>query len=283
MDVKVRSDYLMRQRVQHVSVFLLVIIVLGLIGYGLYRVGRFSINRFFYQNPTFAIHDIDVETDGHLGRDEILRLAGILPGESVFSVDLKLVKRDLELNPLIQHAEVGRELPNAIHVKITERVPMAQIFVQPFGSQRRGRPDPIVFYVDRFGVVMLASAYDANVKTVKPLPALTGVKLKDIRVGKPIQSPQVTAALELLQELELSAVGARLEPEQIDLSRSDSITVLTRRGETILFAPDGISQGLRRLGVIMADAQQNQLALRTADLTVQQNVPATFQLLQNVN
>jgi hypothetical protein len=162
---------------------------------------------------------------------------------------------------------------------VTERVPLARICVQPFGTQRKGPLDPVVFYVDKHAVVMRAYPLKSN----KPLPALMGVKLADLRVGKPIQSPQISAAIELLQQMELSRVGVRLDPERIDLSRSDALTVVTRNGETISFDPSNVSQGLRRLGVILADAQRNQAAVRTADLTVQQNVPVTFREMQGAN
>lgn len=272
LDVKIHSDYQTRERVQKASIFLTVIIVLGLVSFGLYRGGKFAMRKFFHENPRFAISQVEVETDGHLTRDQITNLAGLRTGQSVFAVDLQQVKRDLELDPLIESAEVGRELPNRVRIVVKERVPLAQICVQPFGTERKSRLTPIVFFVDKHGVVMQSYV----LKSPKPLPALTGIKLSDLRVGKPIQSPQVTGALQLIQELELSKVGARLDMDRIDLSRTDMVTVFTRNNEVVSFDPANISTGLRRLGLIMADAERNNLALNTVDLTVKQNVPVTY-------
>lgn len=280
LDVKVRSDYVWQERIQRLVVFGVVGLLIALVVFGVYRVGRFAMRRFIYENPTFAIHQIEVETDGNLGWQQVTRLGGLEAGQNIFSVDLDRVKRDLELNPLIAAAQVEREWPNRVRITLHERVPMAQICVQPFGEARRGKPDPIVFYIDKHGVIMAAAQYNASAKNLRPLPALTGVKLADLRVGKPVQSPQVYAALELLREREVSTVGVRLDVERIDLSRSDTLALITRTGETISFDPRHVTQGLRRLGVIMADAQRNQLALLTVDLTVQQHVPVTFRPLR---
>jgi len=276
LDVKVHSDYQTRERVQRATIFLSILILIVLLGFGIYRMGKFATRVFFNENPKFAITQVQVESDGHLSHEQIVNLTNIKIGQSVFTVDLQQVKRDLELDPLIERAEVTRELPGRIHIAVTERVPLAQICVQPYGNGRSNLR-PIVFYVDKYGVIMQAYA----LKTPKPLPALTGVRLSDIRVGKPIQSPQVFAALQLIKELELSRVGVRLEPERIDLSRADALTIVTKNGETISFAPDKTSQGLRRLGIIMADAERNGVALNSVDFTVQQNVPVTFRPLPN--
>jgi cell division septal protein FtsQ len=277
LDVKVHSEYQMRERIERGTILLMSIVVLAVLGFGFYWLTKFAANRFFYDNPNFAITQIEVETDGHLTRDQIVKLANIRSGQSVFAVNLQEIKRDLELDPLIERAEVGRELPNRIVILVTERVPLAMICVQPV-SASASRLRPIVFYVDKYGVVMQAYA----LKSPRPLPALTGIRLADLRVGKPIQSPQVFAALDLIKQLEMSRVGIRLDVERIDLSRSDTITVVTRSGEAIAFDPDNISQGLRRLGLILADAERNGLALTTVDLTVQQNVPVTFRPAEGV-
>ncbi|MSR64637.1 MAG: FtsQ-type POTRA domain-containing protein [Verrucomicrobiae bacterium] len=277
LDVKVHSDYQTHERVQKVFVFLTVIIVLGLVSFGVYCVGKFTTRKFFHENPRFAITRVEVETDGHLSHDQIIGLAGLRTGQSVFAVDLQQVKRDLELDPLIERAEVGRELPNRIHITVNERVPLAQICVQPFGTERKSRLTPIVFFVDKYGVVMQSYA----LKSPKPLPALIGIRLADLRVGKPIQAPQVFAALQLIKEMELSRVGVRFDMDRIDMSRTDMLTIYTRNGETVSFNPKNISKGLRRLGLILADAERNRLALNTVDLTVEQNVPVTFRPLDD--
>jgi cell division protein FtsQ len=266
----VHSEHQTRERIERGTIFAAVVIALGLFGLALYWLIRFTADRFFYHNPDFALTQIEVETDGHLTRDQIVNLAGIRRGQSVFEVNLPQAKRDLELDPLIECAEVAREMPSRIRIVVTERVPLAQICVQPFG-RNKSRLHPIVFYVDKHGVAM--QAY--TLKSPRLLPALTGVRLADLRVGKPIQSAQVFAALELVRQMELSRVGARLEVERIDLSRADALTAVTRNGETIAFDPQRVTQGLRRLGIILADVERSGMALSTVDLTVQQNVPVT--------
>src|SRR6185503_12176777 len=114
LDVKVRADYRQRERMQRITVFLIVVTVFGLGGLAICRLTQFSTRKFLHENPNFAIRQIEVESDGYLTREQIISSTGIQPGQSVFAVDLKEVKRDLELEPLIESAEVARELPSCI-------------------------------------------------------------------------------------------------------------------------------------------------------------------------
>ena len=275
LDVKVQSDYVTRERIERVIVFVSGALIVGLLGFGLYWLTKFTAGKFFFDNPNFTIAHVQIESDGHLTREQILRRTNIRAGQSVFEVDLQQVKRDLEIDPLIERAEVTREMPSRICIAVTERVAIAQVCVIPFGRDKHAKP--VVFYVDRYGYVMRPHP----LKSQKPLPALTGISLADLRVGRPIRSPQVYAAIELLNSLELSQVGVRLEPDRIDLSRADSLTLTTRTGETIAFDPQRIPQCLRRLGIIMADVERSGVALNTVDLTVQQNVPVTVRALDS--
>src|SRR5512145_750684 len=84
LEVKVHSDYQRQLRIQYATVTLTVLLVLGLVTFGVYRLGKFATRKFFHENPRFAIATIDVQTDGHLTREQIVGLANIRTGQSIF-------------------------------------------------------------------------------------------------------------------------------------------------------------------------------------------------------
>src|SRR4051812_2192812 len=77
LDVKVRS----RSATQHRNRQVLVVVsrtALALaICLGLYVGGRLALKRFFFDNPDYRLATIDVQTDGALQREQILRAADL--------------------------------------------------------------------------------------------------------------------------------------------------------------------------------------------------------------
>jgi cell division septal protein FtsQ len=129
LDVKLRSSQVRAARVRMFAVSLGVLFatVFGL--YLLWRTGEWALDRLVYDNKAFAIQDIDVQTDGVIGVDQLRRWMGVKPGQNLLALDLARVKRDLELVPLVQSVSVERILPRTLRVRVVEREPLAQINV----------------------------------------------------------------------------------------------------------------------------------------------------------
>lgn len=79
----------------------------------------------FLRSPYFAVRSVTVEGCVATSPDEILDLAGIRRGVNVFAVNVDKTRQILECSPLVKTAEVERELPSTIRIKITERTPVA--------------------------------------------------------------------------------------------------------------------------------------------------------------
>src|SRR5689334_9147513 len=88
LDVKVRS----RSATQHRNRRILVVISKAALTlamcFGLYVGGRLAVKRFFFDNPDYRLATIDVQTDGSLQREQILRAAELQEGENIFRVNL---------------------------------------------------------------------------------------------------------------------------------------------------------------------------------------------------
>ena len=96
LDVKVRSKVAMAARTRMVASALGVTagMLAGL--FFLWLAGDWALNRLVYENKSFAIQEIDIQTDGVISPDQLRRWSGVKSGENLIGLDLAYVKRELE-------------------------------------------------------------------------------------------------------------------------------------------------------------------------------------------
>src|ERR1051325_6166925 len=87
-----------------------------------------------YKNPRLAIERIDIETDGVLSPEKIREWARVKKGDNLLSLDLSRLKRDLELHPLVESAAAEKILPRHLRISITERKPLAVVYLYRAGA-----------------------------------------------------------------------------------------------------------------------------------------------------
>ena len=274
LDVKVQTQGRLRRRARWILAVAAAVAVFTLTCYGLYRFVKFAATKLVLDNPRFILTQIVVEDDGGLTPQQVIQFAGVRTGQNLLLVDLDDVRRNLEMVPLVRRVEVRRVLPQKLVIHVDERIAVARLSVpsRDLGNQ--------VFLIDRTGVVMqpirLADGTIVQPRAPGELSLLTGVTLADVRVGRPVESEQVYLALALLDRIEQVAAGSMLEVAQIDLSRKEQLTLITRQHTMVKFDVKEFPQQLRRLSAILSWAQQRQKQVQTVDLTVDRDVPATF-------
>jgi len=277
LDVKVQTERRTLRSCKRGIAALAILAAVAGTSWGIYRLVKLAGAKLLYENPRFAIAQIVVENDGALTSEQVKQQVGVRVGENLLSVDLDRARRNLELLPIVRSVSVRREFPNRLVVHVEERMAMARL-------QTRALPggmDGSVFLVDREGyVVKPFKLADGSVvqprRQVSGLPLLTGVKLGDVCVGRRVESEQVYQALQLLDKLAQSAVCSVVDVGQIDLSKTQLLTVTTRQKSVIKFDPQDLQQQLRRLAVILSWAQQRRKTVQMVDLTVERGVPVTF-------
>lgn len=89
----------------------------------LFMVGGFL----FLRSPYFSIKEVTVDGCMAVSRDEVLELAGIREGMNIFAVNLDKTRKLLECSPMIRAADLKRELPSTIYIRIEERKPVALV------------------------------------------------------------------------------------------------------------------------------------------------------------
>ena len=281
LDVKVRASVRRRTLVRRAGIGLgsLFALVLGL--FLAWRGIEWVLRETVYQNPAFALHQFEVQTDGVIAVEQLRSWSGVKLRDNLLALDLARVQRDLEMVPAIESVRVERVLPHTLRVRVTERVPVARLVFagKPTGSGNTNTPSS-VYTIDDAGFFMFPiESVQPNQPpgyTVAHLPVLTGVPLSEIRPGRQTECPQVRAALQLLQAFDRSPMSGAVDVKEIDVSVACFLSLATGQNCTIQFGLGEFDQQLRRWRVVYDHGQRFNRNLAWMDLSVSNNVPARW-------
>ncbi len=278
LSVKLRSSHVRAKRVRLVALSFGILFgtVFGL--YLLWRTGEWALNRLVYENPAFAIRQIDVQTDGVITHDQLRRWAGVKLGENLVALDLARVRRDLKLSSLIEWVAVERVLPNTLRLRVVEREPLARVLVlRPVPN---GGCEVKTLQLDLECNVILPLERQQRTTPPTPaddlLPVLEGLQPNELVPAKRLESPQARAAMQLITAFERSPMAGVFDLRRIDLSSPDILQVTTWQGSDVTFATKDLERQLLRWAEVHKYGQTNNVAIASVDLSVTNNVPVRW-------
>jgi hypothetical protein len=277
LDVKLSAIQRRRSRLRRLVLFagMCVSVFAGLLI--VWRGGEWLMRRGLYENRAFAIHQLNVETDGVLSREQIRSWAGVRLTDNLLALNLARVKRDLELVPAIESVAVERVLPHTLRIRVTEREPIARTFLpnlRAAGVTNRG-----VYTLDGAGYFMFpleAAQRAIPAQTDDHLPVLVGIPVADIRPGRRAESPQVLAALRLISAFDRSPMAGVVDLKEIDLANPGMLVARTAQSNAVVFGLSDPEPQLRRWRAVHDHAQKTSKHLAWLDLSVANNIPAQF-------
>ena len=135
----------------------------------------------------FAVAEVTVEGRERASREAILGALGVGRGTPILAIDPAAAKRQLETVPWIRSASVERRLPDALHIRLVERQPLAL-------WQRQGR----LVLIDRDGAVVPSEhleSFGNLIVLVGPDAPKAAAALLDLLAGEPLLQPHVAAAV----------------------------------------------------------------------------------------
>lgn len=284
LDVKLRSDQVRATRARMVGLGLGVLFgtVFGL--YLLWRTGEWALDKFVYENSTFAIENIVMQTDGVIAPEQLRRWSNVRLGANLIALDLSTVKRNLELVSAIDSVSIERVLPRTLKISVTEREPIAQVNVPHAGAA--GGVTVNIYQLDVQGHVM--QPLDPRFRQVplaqmnEQLPVITGLNLYPLALGNRIDSPQVQAALALIGAFDHSTMATMVELRRVDVSQPAVVVATTSQGSEITFALTNLEQQLGRWRKIYDLGQTMSKSIATVDLAVSNNVPVRWMAASGV-
>ncbi|MDR1960866.1 MAG: cell division protein FtsQ/DivIB [Gracilibacteraceae bacterium] len=143
----------------------------------------------FVRSQFFAITAIRTEGLVQLRESDVLRLAGVKPGDNLFLAEAKALARKVEMNPLVAGAEVKKNFPGGLIINVTERQPAALI-LKPDGDG--------AIEIDRQGFIL--RVYEAWPRG--SLPVITNIGLEgNPGPGKQISSGRLGSVLIMLRQM----------------------------------------------------------------------------------
>jgi hypothetical protein len=236
-----------------------------------YAGAREAVKRLFFENPDYYVRTIELQTDGTLQREQVLKAADLHEGKNIFSVNLASVRDRIQQLPQADEVEVVRKLPGEIDIRIVERKPVAWITSEteindPFSSDA-------AFLVGARGVLM-------KQKKLLPeylgLPLIVGCSSESLEAGKTLESPEAKTALDLLRLTESTFLQTRFQIREIDISRNYCLLVTDKNRSRVMFGLNELEGQLRRLQVFLDYCDNTKQELETLNLVAQRNIPVTF-------
>ena len=271
LDVKVRSRKATQHRNRRVLVVVSKVVLACVVCAGLYIGVRWGAERLFFENPDYQLSTIQVQTDGTLQREQILKVADVREGENIFRLNLARIHDQLQQLPQVDEVLVMRRLPGEIDIHVIERKPVAWItdekqIVDPFASGA-------AILVDARGVLM-------KEKKLLPeylgLPLITGCASEPLEAGKVVESFEAKAALELLRLSTRSFMQTRFQIREIDVSKGYCLLVTDKNHTRVTIGFENLEAQLQRLEQFLVYSDDSKRELATVNLLVQRNIPVTF-------
>src|SRR6267143_2771103 len=271
LDVKVRSRRATQHRLRRAMGVLSKVILTAVIVAAAYLGVREAARRLFFENPDFQLKTIELQTDGTLQREQVLKAADLREGENIFTVNLAEVQDRIQELPQADEVQVVRKMPGEIDIRLIERKPVAWItsdkqISDPFASD-------VGFLVDARGVLM-------KEKKLLPeylgLPLITGCTSESLEAGKIVDSFEAKAALELLRLSTRSFMQTRFQIREIDVSKGYCLLVTDKNHTRVTFGFENLEAQLQRLEQFLVYSDDSKRELATVTLLVQRNIPVTF-------
>jgi cell division protein FtsQ len=164
------------------------------------------------QSSYFKAREIIVEGNRRLTTEAILKQAAVKPGDNVLGINLRILRYRLLANPWIAAADVWRELPDTIHIRVVERVPVAKVEVDG------------TFYLDDRGELVEPAGSSDDIS----VPLVTGLTLADMGPHSQPPSRVFGAVMEVLHLSQLD--GSVLPIHMLRRIQADPDTGLTLFG-----------------------------------------------------
>lgn len=229
-----------------------------------------AIRLLFCQNDLFRIRDIKIECNGDvITPKHIMDYAQLADMKYLFATNIGEIRNQLLMKvPRLKAVEITRRLPGELHIRVRERVSMAQLEVNRY-----------YLTLDREGYVL------GPISGSKALPILSGYVLPGIRPGVQLNAAGVRNALEVLDVCQTTPLGQRVRIASIDVHSAQALDMRlldgervllawTRMGEPTSLAREQLEQKLARLAKSLESAAARSKRIAWIDMTLDNNFPA---------
>lgn len=87
------------------------------------------LRNFFLDHPYFSVQEIQVRGGEKIGGSEIVAMAGLSHGMSIWKIDSEGIEGKVGKHPWVKHVLVRREFPHRVVIEVEERSPKAVVIM----------------------------------------------------------------------------------------------------------------------------------------------------------
>ena len=193
--------------------------------------GAGAAGRWAFTTPRLAVASVRVEGASRVPVDRILATAAIPPGTNILRIDPAAVTARLEALVEIRRAEIIRELPDRVTIRVEER--------RPFTLVHAGR----LHWLDEEARLIGAETQ----AVVPPAPVISGLSDEELAAMRSAPGPKARAAISLVRALVRSGSALSAEISEIDMSRRDGPVLYTLDGIEVRLGTEQWEERLARL------------------------------------
>ena len=252
-----------RRRILRASALL----VLVLLAAALYRLDgplaivAASLREFVLESPYFSVREIQVRGGDKVSGNEIVAMAGLRRGMSIWSIELASIEKKIAKHPWVRRVLVRREFPHRVVIDVEERTPKAMVAMRK------------LYYVDQDGVVFKQVGPGEDVK----FPLLTGLRAEQLAAPDPSTRKRIQDALRLSEMM----VQRSHSLSEIHFAKSDRLVVYTTAYPIALHMGWGNwAEKLHRMERLLALWQGNEERLGSLDMSFRDQVVARLRRAQ---
>ena len=247
----------------------LVFALLIAVAYGVLQ----AIEHSFNKNPDFRLQAIDLNENNVLDEAGVVEYLNIDLSANIFDFDVERLEKQLLQIPAISKADVKRDLPGTLEIRVTTRRPVAWIASPQEGLPAQRRSDALL--VDRNNITYPCPPGQVKSCMELPIILLTPVASSPLSTGKELTHPQFRHCLHLVEAIKKYAPAELAQVETISQANEWSLKMITRSGTAATFGLGNHQRQLRYLRQALSHAEKKGYHIETINLIPKRNVPIT--------
>lgn len=204
------------------------------------------------KSPVFKLERIDLIGNERVNAEQIIRAANVEKGATLWQVNNRMIRNQLEGMPLIQSAEVSYLMPKGISIIVEEKEPVA---LAPYQGK--------FLEISRDGTVL--GAFD-KIKGDKPL--LTGINFNRPFIGQNIKDEDIYYLEEILHIFCLFSSETLSMFSDFNVNNSNNLIVYTLDGTEIWLGSENFDKKIREIPNVLVEIRKKDTEPNYIDLRV---------------
>lgn len=200
--------------------------------------------------PYFALKRVVFQGLKHTTESELLKLAGVGPGQNLMALDVQALEAAMASHPWVKRVELSRHFPNGITVKVSEHAPEAIVALGDlYLLDGDGEP---------FKRLQAGDALD--------LPLVSGID-REMYVSEPeTVKAQLRDALAVMRDYAKSEAGKGAQLSEVRVEGEEVALILSGTGQEVRLGDGDVQQKLERLARIKGELEKRGLVAEVIHL-----------------